>query len=135
MRNYMQLNKKLLASVVAEAQQTTPSPRFVHSGIVSSHIHNLFSGVRSEMKTAYMPININTSCRRQKRVEVRNFLLEKHLRVVRMLDGVSCEHTGIKDEIQMEGNDLEKVSLSAALIHHAVSPCQTEGHTRILEWE
>lgn len=68
---------------------------------------------------AHFPININTFDDK-KRVEIRNFLGEKHIRVVRMLDGVTCEHTGTKDEIKLEGNDLEKVSLSGKGDFHSV---------------
>ena len=46
-------------------------------------------------------------------VEIRNFLGEKYIRRVRMRKGVKCSPTGTKDEIQVEGNDLEMVSLSS----------------------
>ena len=42
-------------------------------------------------------------------VEVRNFLGEKYVRRVTMSGGVKCVQTGQKDEIAVEGNDLELV--------------------------
>ena len=53
-------------------------------------------------------------------VEVRNFLGEKYVRRVVMSDGVKCVQTGQKDEIAVEGNDLELVSQSAAQIQQCV---------------
>merc|ERR1711907_899431 len=49
----------------------------------------------------------------------RKFLGEKVVRKRVMLDGVTVKASGNKDEIYVEGNDLEKVSLSAALIHQS----------------
>merc|ERR1712048_432361 len=92
---------------------------------ICSHIENMFKGVqygfKYKMKAVYahFPININIGADFQ-RVEVRNFLGEKVLRVVNMREGVTCKTTGQKDEIMIEGNDLEKVSQSAALIHQCV---------------
>ena len=42
-------------------------------------------------------------------VEVRNFLGEKYVRRVTMSKGVQCVQTGQKDEIAVEGNDIELV--------------------------
>ena len=53
-------------------------------------------------------------------VEVRNFLGEKYVRRVAMFPGVTCVQTGQKDEIAIEGNDLELVSQSAAQIQQCV---------------
>lgn len=61
---------------------------------------------------AHFPINI-TIHEEGKLVEIRNFLGEKIIRRVRMRDGVSCYNTpGVKDEITLDGNDLELVSNS-----------------------
>ena len=64
---------------------------------------------------AHFPININMDDD-NKSVEIRNFLGEKYTRTVKMLEGVKCKHSGVKDEIIVEGNDIEKVSLSGMLI-------------------
>ena len=60
---------------------------------------------------AHFPININV-VEDGKKVEVRNYLGEKYIRVVHMRDGVICRPSGNKDEIIVEGNDVESVSNS-----------------------
>ncbi len=59
---------------------------------------------------AHFPININIETG-GKLVEVRNFVGENVLRSVKMRDGVVCRQ-GAKDELILEGNDLELVSQS-----------------------
>merc|ERR1712093_969571 len=54
----------------------------------------------------------------EKSVEIRNFLGEKRVRHVQLLDGVTIsESKSQKDEIVLEGNDVDMVSQSAASIH------------------
>lgn len=66
---------------------------------------------------AHFPININIEDKGT-RVEIRNFLGEKIVRVVGMLPGVTCERSAaVKDELILTGNDIELVSRSSALIH------------------
>ena len=60
---------------------------------------------------AHFPINLNMR-EEGTVVDIRNFLGEKYTRTVRMRTGVKCSPTGNKDEIQVEGNDLELVSQS-----------------------
>lgn len=61
---------------------------------------------------AHFPINI-TVHEDGKLVEIRNFLGEKYVRRVRMRPGVNCYNSpGVKDEITLDGNDLELVSNS-----------------------
>jgi large subunit ribosomal protein L9e len=92
--------------------------------LVCSLVQNLITGVqkgyRHKMKFVYahFPVNCVISPD-NKSIEIRNFLGEKYVRKVTMLDGVTVSLTGQKDEIQVEGNDLEKVSQSAANIHCA----------------
>eukprot|EP00010_Vexillifera_abyssalis_P006269 CAMPEP_0201545208 /NCGR_PEP_ID=MMETSP0173_2-20130828/1733_1 /ASSEMBLY_ACC=CAM_ASM_000268 /TAXON_ID=218659 /ORGANISM="Vexillifera sp., Strain DIVA3 564/2" /LENGTH=116 /DNA_ID=CAMNT_0047953543 /DNA_START=540 /DNA_END=890 /DNA_ORIENTATION=+ len=53
-------------------------------------------------------------------VEIRNFLGEHIVRRIRMLEGVTCTRSSdVKDQIVLQGNDLELVSQSAALINQA----------------
>lgn len=84
---------------------------------VIGHIKNMFKGVSFgylyKMKAVYahFPINIAMS-EEDTKVEIRNFLGEKYTRTVHMRAGVRCSTTGNKDEIKVEGNDLELVSQS-----------------------
>ena len=58
------------------------------------------------------------------KVEIRNFLGEKIVRVVNMLPGVTCERSAaVKDELVLTGNDIELVSRSSALIHQVRIVC------------
>ena len=66
---------------------------------------------------AHFPINVNIEGG-GKVVEIRNFLGEKRVRIVRMLAGVTVERSSaVKDELVISGNDVELVSRSAALIN------------------
>ena len=92
-------------------------------GTICTHIENMIKGVTKgyvyKMRFAYahFPINVSTT---PKEVQVRNFLGERRVRKVTMLDGVTVKRSdGVKDEITIEGNDLEKVSGSAALVHES----------------
>merc|ERR1712036_105781 len=91
---------------------------------ICSHIENLMKGVQFgflyKMRSVYahFPININVQ-EEGKHVQIRNFLGEKIIREVRMREGVTCKPSGNKDEIIVEGNDIELVSQSAALIHQS----------------
>jgi large subunit ribosomal protein L9e len=87
---------------------------------IASHIENLFKGVlygyRYKMRAVYahFPINVITS-KGGSVVEIKNFLGQKRTREVSMRKGVTCSPTGNKDEIQVDGNDLELVSSSGEL--------------------
>merc|ERR1711884_358254 len=94
---------------------------------VCSHIENMFKGVikgyKYKMRSVYahFPINIAIS-EGNTLVEVRNFLGEKFTRQVRMLDGVTFQASQAqKDEFILEGNDIELVSRSAALIQQSTT--------------
>merc|ERR1712018_605011 len=100
---------------------------------VCSHIENMFKGVikgyKYKMRSVYahFPINVAIS-EGNTLVEVRNFLGEKFTRQVRMLEGVtSMASPAQKDEFILEGNDIELVSRSAALIQQFYH-CQEEGY-------
>jgi len=55
-------------------------------------------------------------------LDIRNFLGEKIVRHVDMHPGVSISLSkDVKDEIVLEGNDIELVSVSAALIQQSVA--------------
>lgn len=93
---------------------------------VATHIENLFKGVTKgfqyKMKSAYahFPINVNITGDKDT-VEIRNFLGEKVIRRIKLLDGVTASQTGVKDEIALVGNSLENVSQSAATIQQSTA--------------
>jgi large subunit ribosomal protein L9e len=88
----------------------------------TSHVQNMITGVtkgfeyKMRLVYAHFPININIDGKGDK-VEIRNFLGEKRVRVVHMLPGVKIERSDVKDELVLTGNDIELVSRSCALIH------------------
>ena len=63
---------------------------------------------------AHFPINIVVT-NGGKTVEIRNFLGEKIVRTINMHNGCTIANDG-KDQIKIEGNDIELVSLSAARV-------------------
>ena len=91
---------------------------------VRTIIYNMIVGVTKGYKYkmryvyAHFPINVNIEKNNETdrmEVEIRNFLGEKLVRRVVMADGVEVEASkNVKDELQLTGNDLEKVSQSAA---------------------
>ncbi|EEC49956.1 predicted protein [Phaeodactylum tricornutum CCAP 1055/1] len=92
---------------------------------VCSHIDNLFVGVTRgflyKMRFVYshFPINVTLT---GETVEIRNFLGEKRVRKVKLLEGVSYERTAsVKDQIELSGNDIAAVSLTAAKIQQATN--------------
>jgi large subunit ribosomal protein L9e len=61
---------------------------------------------------AHFPINVTTT-NDGKELEIRNFLGEKMVRKIPMLDGVTIVRSEkVKDELVLTGNDLELVSQS-----------------------
>jgi len=65
---------------------------------------------------AHFPINV-TLTNKDTKVEIRNFLGEKVVRVVDCLPGVTVSRSkDVKDEIVLIGNDINHVSRTCALI-------------------
>eukprot|EP01086_Lenisia_limosa_P017397 TRINITY_DN8588_c0_g1_i1.p1 TRINITY_DN8588_c0_g1~~TRINITY_DN8588_c0_g1_i1.p1 ORF type:complete len:188 (+),score=76.31 TRINITY_DN8588_c0_g1_i1:112-675(+) len=90
---------------------------------VCSHVSNMITGVTKGYKYsmrcvhAHFPINANF-VDDGKQVEIRNFLGEKRVRRIKMVDGViASRNPKTKDQIDLEGNSLEDVSLMASQIH------------------
>ena len=75
-------------------------------------------GYRYKMRFVYAHFPINVAINKDgKKVEVRNFLGEKRVRHIDMLEGVTVmKSEAQKDEIILEGNDIEKVSTSGRFI-------------------
>lgn len=92
---------------------------------VCSHIDNMIVGVTRgflyKMRFVYshFPINVTQG---GENVEIRNFLGEKRVRKVKLLPGVSYVRSAdVKDEIQLSGNDIANVSLTAAQIQQSTN--------------
>ncbi|KAI0052998.1 60S ribosomal protein L9 [Auriscalpium vulgare] len=89
---------------------------------IKSLIENMATGVTKgflyKMRTVYAHFPINCIIQDDGRaVEIRNFLGEKTVRHVKMLEGVTIsESKAQKDELILEGPDIENVSQSAASI-------------------
>lgn len=67
------------------------------------------------MRSVYAHFPINLLVDKEKTVEIRNFLGERIIRSVGMLDGVTAQvSTAVKDELIITGNDLELVAQSGA---------------------
>jgi len=92
---------------------------------VCSHIKNMITGVtrgfeyKMRFVFAHFPITVNIT-NGGKELEVRNFIGEKMVRKVPMLDGVSIiRNEKVKDEIVLTGNDIGLVSQSAANVQQS----------------
>jgi large subunit ribosomal protein L9e len=89
---------------------------------IKSLITNMITGVTKgfsyKMRAVYAHFPINCIIQQEGRaLEIRNFLGEKTVRHVNMLDGVIVsESKAQKDELIIEGNDIDNVSQSAASI-------------------
>ncbi|XP_021339065.1 60S ribosomal protein L9-like [Mizuhopecten yessoensis] len=94
---------------------------------VCSHIENMMKGVTKgylyKMRSVYAHFPINVAIMDGGHaVEVRNFLGEKFTRKVNMLPGVTFSTSpSMKDEFFLQGNDIEAVSRSAALVQQSTS--------------
>ncbi|KAI4210506.1 MAG: hypothetical protein LQ351_006657 [Letrouitia transgressa] len=88
--------------------------------ILNNQIIGVTKGFKYKMRYVYahFPINVNIDKNNETglfEVEIRNFLGEKIVRRVTMLEGVDVEISKTqKDELTLTGNSLENVSQSAA---------------------
>jgi large subunit ribosomal protein L9e len=92
---------------------------------VCSHIENMIIGVTQgfcyKMRFVYshFPINVTQA---GKFVEIRNFLGEKRVRKVPLSEGVSyVRSSDVKDQIELTGNDIGLVSMTAARIQQSTN--------------
>jgi len=94
---------------------------------VLSHINNMIVGVtkgylyKMRMVYAHFPISVSLE-KNNTEVQVRNFLGEKEVRVIQMFGDVTCTRStdGTKDELIVQGTDLDAVSQSAANIQQSI---------------
>ena len=88
-------------------------------------IKGVISGFKYKMRFCYahFPINVNCVNESGKQVvEIRNFLGEKRVRRIELLEGVNYFRTpDVKDQIEISGIDITKVSLSCARISQATA--------------
>merc|ERR1712029_680572 len=90
-------------------------------------IENMFKGVLKgfeyKMRAVYAHFPISCAITEGGTlIQVRNFLGEKYIRRVRMHDGVTVENSKAqKDELIVQGNSIEAVSQSAALIQQSTT--------------
>ena len=89
----------------------------------STHLKNMIIGVtrgfRYKLRFVYahFPINVGVE-QAGKLVEVRNFLGEKRVRKVPMRGDTKAQLSkGVKDELVLEGSDVEAVAQTAADLH------------------
>ncbi|KAJ7068378.1 ribosomal protein L6, alpha-beta domain-containing protein [Mycena amicta] len=89
--------------------------------LITNMITGVTKGFQYKMRAVYAHFPINCIIQEDgSKVEIRNFLGEKAVRHVDMLSGVKIsESTAQKDELILEGNDIDNVSQSAASIHGA----------------
>ena len=83
---------------------------------ITSHIENMVVGVtkgflyKLRFAYAHFPINVEVT-RDSKVVEIRNFLGERRVRIIPLLEGVTGKKTDqVKDQLELEGNSIENVS-------------------------
>ena len=96
---------------------------------ICTHIENMITGVTKGFKYkmrfcyAHFPINVTSVKEAGKDVvEIRNFLGEKKVRRIELFDGVKYTKTGdVKDQIEISGIDVSKVSLACARISQATT--------------
>merc|ERR1712224_395592 len=89
-----------------------------------SAVVNLMNGVQTKfkkiMRLAYSHFPINVTIEGGgKTCEIRNFLGEKIVRKIDMLGDCRVSKTDTKDDIQVEGTDVELVGRSCALINQS----------------
>ncbi len=82
-------------------------------------VHSLcVQGFCYRMRFAYAHFPINASITGSgpgSTVEIRNFLGQRIVRKIKMLDGVTVvKSTDVKDQLELTGNDIELVSRSGA---------------------
>ena len=92
---------------------------------VCAHIDNMIVGVTRgflyKMRFVYSHFPINVTLNGDN-VEIRNFLGEKRVRKVKLLEGVKYVRSAdVKDQIELSGNDIANVSLTAAQIQQSTN--------------
>jgi large subunit ribosomal protein L9e len=88
-------------------------------------IKGVVTGFKYKMRFCYAHFPINVTCVNEagkQIVEIRNFLGEKKVRRIELLEGVNYVRTAdVKDQIEITGIDITKVSLSCAQISQSTA--------------
>ena len=92
---------------------------------VVSHIDNMVVGVTRgflyKMRFVYSHFPINVALGGNQ-IEIRNFLGERRVRKVELPEGVTyVRSSDVKDQIELSGNDIAAVSLTAARIQQSTN--------------
>mmetsp|Transcript_18174 Transcript_18174/g.27010 ORF Transcript_18174/g.27010 Transcript_18174/m.27010 type:complete len:187 (-) Transcript_18174:85-645(-) len=126
-KDFKHLNLELLTSAKAVTVKIWFAQRKQVACVrtVCAHISNMIVGVTRgfmyKMRFVYshFPINVTLN---GNTVEIRNFLGEKRVRKVELCDGVEYVRSStVKDQIELSGNDLSLVSLTAAKIQQTTN--------------
>merc|ERR1719443_1613362 len=126
---FLDLSHLPIDLAVSEDGKTVTVERWFTSGkqaasirTACTHVNNMFIGVtkgfqyKMRFVYAHFPINVAIT-NKDTRVEIRNFLGERVIRVVDGLPGVKVSRSkDVKDEIVLQGNDIQNVSRTCALI-------------------
>ncbi|CAI8491450.1 unnamed protein product [Hanseniaspora opuntiae] len=86
--------------------------------LVSNMITGVTKGYKYKMRYVYahFPINVNVVEKDgEKYIEIRNYLGDKKVRLVKVREGVTVEFsTNVKDEMVLSGNSIDNVSQNCA---------------------
>ncbi|KKA01472.1 60S ribosomal protein L9-B [Hanseniaspora uvarum DSM 2768] len=86
--------------------------------LVSNMITGVTKGYKYKMRYVYahFPINVNVVEKDgEKYIEIRNYLGDKKVRLVKVREGVTVEFsTNVKDEMVLSGNSVDNVSQNCA---------------------
>merc|ERR1711924_370941 len=112
------------------------SKRLAGTRTVVSHINNMFLGVtrgfRYTMRLVYAHFPINVTIEDAgKIIEIRNFLGEKRVRIVKMLEGVTiAKDKAVKDHHSRGQRHRERLQVGRP--HSLLLSSQSEGHQEVL---
>ncbi|MED6221427.1 hypothetical protein PIB30_054540 [Stylosanthes scabra] len=100
-------------STLTSAVAPSVNPNLCRGSLCQPHLHRVL----------FTSIGAPSAAAPSASIEIRNFLGEKKVRKVDMLEGFSVVISEkVKDELILDGNDIEHVSLSCAVINQFLLP-------------